>query len=101
MSSLAARMRADARLSILQILSEDLGYSVNHSILRDAVDIATAITMTDDDIVAHLGWLENEKLVTTEVRGPYTLAKLTDAGLAVAKGRSVREGVSRPLPDHV
>ena len=99
--SLAARVRADARLGILELLAEDRGYSLNHLILRAALDRLTAITLTDEEVKTHLGWLEDRGLVTTEEVPPYVLAKLTDRGLAVARGEGVVEGVSRPRPDRL
>lgn len=96
--SFAARVRADARLAMLQILASDLGYSLNHIILRAALDRLTAITLTEDEVKTHLGWLEDRELVTTEIVNRFTLAKLTDAGLSVARGSATVEGISRPSP---
>ena len=99
MTSLPARVRADARLAILRALAEDPGYSVNHSILRDVVDVTTAITLSEDEIKEHLAWLENIELLTTDFAGPFTLAKLTSKGLSVAGGKDQVDGVSRPRPE--
>ena len=96
---LAAKMRADARLAILELLAEDPGYSLNHVILRDAVDRLTAITLSEAEIKAHIAWLEDRGLVTAEEAPPYVLARLTDAGLEVARGHRTVEGVSRRRPD--
>lgn len=96
--SLAARMRGDARLCILQSLAEDRGYSVNHRILREMVDRSTAITLTEAEIREHLSWLEDRKAVLTEEVPPFTIARLTDYGQALAEGRDFLEGVSRPSP---
>ena len=99
--SLAARVRADARLGILELLAEDRGYSLNHAILRTAVDRLSAITLTEDEVKAHLAWLEDRGLVITEAVPPYVLARLTDRGLAAARGETLIEGVSRPRPDRL
>lgn len=101
MESIAAKVRADVRLAILQILARELGYSHNHEVLRAAVDVMTAISVTDDDIKAHLAWLENQGLVTTEVLGRRVKAQLTDEGLKVAQGRRVVDGVTRPQPSEI
>ena len=101
MQSLAARMRADTRLAILQILAKDLHFSQNHEILRTAVDTATAISLTEADIKEHLAWLENQELVSTEIVGRYVTAKLTGKGLKVGGGEEIAEGVSRPSPDDI
>ena len=99
--SLAARMRGDARLCILQSLAQDPGYSVNHRILREMVDRATAITLTEAEVREHLSWLEDRKAVATEEVPPFTIALLTDFGQAVAEGRDALDGVSRPSPGQV
>lgn len=99
--SLAARMRGDARLCILQSLVQDLGYSVNHRILRDMVDRSTAITLTEAEVRAHLSWLEDHGAVTTEEIAPFTIAQLTEYGKALAEGRDRLDGVSRPSPDQL
>ena len=101
MTSLAATMRADARLTILRVLAEDPGYSTNHAILRIAVDRLSAITMSEDEVKRHLEWLENHGAVVTEAAAPYLLARLTDRGLALARGEANLDGVSRPRPDQM
>ncbi len=99
--SLEHMMRGDARLTILRALAGDRGYSLNHEILRTLVDRMTAITLDNDQVKAHLAWLEDRGAVTTESVPPFTLAKLTDYGLSLARGHATLEGVSRPRPDQV
>ena len=98
MPSIKQLMRADARRAILQILAQDSGYSCNDAILRTAVDRATAITLTAQEIRDHLAWLEDRGAVTTESVPPYILAKLTDRGMELARGHETMDGVSRPAP---
>ena len=98
MASIAELMRRDARLTILRALAEASGYSVNHRILRAIVDRHAAITLDDDEIRGHLAWLEDAGAITTQTVGRFTLATLTDRGLALARGEQRVEGVSRPLP---
>ena len=62
------------------------------------VDRVAAITLDEDEIRGHLAWLEDRGAVTTESVPPFTLAKLTDYGLSLARGHATVEGVSRPLP---
>ncbi|MDE0714092.1 MAG: hypothetical protein OXI10_04365 [Gammaproteobacteria bacterium] len=99
MRSLSAMMRADARLAILQALSEDRGYSLNHMMLREFVDRAAAITLCEDEVREHLSWLEDRGAVTTESVPPFLIAKLTNYGLGLARGHNTLDGVSRPLPE--
>lgn len=101
MTSFQARIRADARLTMLQILSKDQGFSMNHELLGRYVDHLTAITLKEAEVKAHLAWLEDQGLVTTEIVGPYVQAKLTDLGLKVAQGAESAEGVSRPRPGDI
>ena len=98
MSSISELMRADARRTILQLLAQDRGYSMNDAILRRAVDRLTAVTLSASEIREHLAWLEDRGAVTTESVPPYVLATLTDKGLALAEGAETIAGVSRPLP---
>lgn len=101
MTSIAELMRRDARRTILQALAEDRGYSLNHVMLRSIVDRLTAITLDEEQVRAHLAWLEDRGAVTTESVPPFTLAKLTDYGLSLARGHATLEGVSRPSPSQV
>lgn len=100
-TSISEILRADARRTILQALTEDRGYSLNHAILRRIVDRAAAITLSDDEVRAHLAWLEDQGAVTTEQAPPFTIARLTDFGLSLAKGYATLAGVSRPAPSQV
>lgn len=98
MTSFAARVRADARLAILQILSKDRHYSMNHEVLNLAVDRLTAISLSEPEMKVQLGWLEDKGLIETDEASSYVLAKLTDEGLKVANGSIDVEGISRPRP---
>ncbi|MXW85110.1 MAG: ArsR family transcriptional regulator [Boseongicola sp. SB0673_bin_14] len=101
MSSIKQLQRADARLVILRVLSQDRGYSANHRILRISIDQLAAITLNDDQVKEHLSWLEDRGAVTTDSVPPFTLAKLTDYGLSLAEGHATLDGVSRPRPDQL
>ena len=101
MTGIKQLMRADARRAILQALAMDAGYSLNHAILRSVVDRTTAITLDDDEVREHLAWLEDRGAVTTEEVPPFTLAKLTEYGLSLARGHATLEGVSRPTPSQM
>jgi len=101
MTSINELMRRDARRTILQALAEDRSYSLNHVMLRSIVDRLTAITLDEDQVRAHLAWLEDRGAVTTETVPPFTIAKLTDYGLSLAQGHATLDGVSRPSPSQV
>lgn len=98
MTGIKDLMRADARLAVLRALAADRGYSLNHRILRTVVDQLAAITLDDDEIKGHLGWLEDRGAVTVEHVPPFTIARLTDYGLDLARGHATLDGISRPSP---
>lgn len=97
--SLAADIRAMVRLGILRLLGADMGYSQNHVIIRRGLERYAAQSLTESETKAHLAWLEDRGLVTTEVVGRYVAARLTNLGLAVSRGEEIMEGVERPQPD--
>lgn len=99
MSGFKAKLRADVRRTILQLLAGDLGYSHNHEVLRNAIDHAEAVTLTETEIKDHLAWLEDAGLITTETNAHYVIATIAPKGLKVAEGKEVVEGVSRPRPE--
>mgnify|MGYP003571029765 CR=1 FL=1 len=99
--SLAASIRAMVRREILRLLAADAGYSQNHAIIRRALEVSTAQSLTESDVKAHLSWMEDRELVATEIVGPYVLAKLTDRGLTVARGEEHVDGVERPRPSEL
>lgn len=99
--SIAAAIRAMVRRQILRLLAADAGYSQNHAIIRRALESATAQSLTESEVRAHLSWLEDQGLVNTEIVGPYVLAKLTDRGLTVARGEEHVDGVERPRPSEL
>ena len=99
--SLAASIRAMVRREILRLLASDVGYSQNHAIIRRAMESSTAQSLTETEVREHLSWMEDRELVTTEIVGPYLLAKLTDKGLSVARGEEHIDGIERPRPSEL
>lgn len=97
--SFAATVREDVRLAILQILARDLGQSCNHVVMRNAIEAATAHSLTEDEIRAHYAWLEDRGLVKTEAVGRYTVAMLDRKGLLVVQGKERVDGVRLPDVD--
>lgn len=98
-TSFAARVRADVRLAILQLLAADLGQSLNHVIMRDAIDSATAHSLTETEIREHFAWLEDRKLIRTEELDRFQIAILADRGLKVVQGKERVEGIRIPSAD--
>lgn len=98
MTSFAERWRADRRLVLLRLLSEQHGYRANSSNLHTAL-YALGVTASRDDVRTDLAWLAEQGLLRTEspVDG-LDVATLTARGHDVVLGLAVVPGVSRPSP---
>lgn len=87
----------DRRLVILRFLAEDKGYSLNTSVLQDAL-CAMGHNVSRDEVETLAAWLDEQGLVELEKVGRVTVLKLTSRGADVAAGRAVVPGVKRPMP---
>ncbi len=86
------------RLAVLRLLDGAPGYCANDSVLHQAVN-AMGLTSTRDQLRGHLGWLAEQRLVTTLEPAPgMIVATLSERGGEVAAGRSFVTGVQRPAP---
>lgn len=92
----ADRLREDRRLVLLRLLSEQLGYRANSSVLHAGLQ-HLAIAASRDDVLTDLSWLRDQGLVRLQepVPGVYA-AELTGRGQDVAAGAVQVPGVSRP-----
>lgn len=94
--ALADVQAEDRRLIELRCLCISTGYSGNQYVLRRALErwghVVSLMTVLED-----LNYLKSVGLVELE-HGPFTLAKLTLLGEAVAQGTEHAAGVRRPLP---
>lgn len=97
MSQFADLKTSDLRLVVLRLLSEDAGYALNDSILRDALG-AFGHTASRDKVRTELRWLEEQGLVSIQVVASVMVAKLTARGADVAAGSARVDGVKRPSP---
>jgi len=85
------------RLVVLRLLSEDLGYDLNESILQDGLGIYS-LSISRDALRTQLAWLEEQGCITlSELQGTQ-LAKLTPRGLDIANGSAIQPGIKRPRP---
>jgi hypothetical protein len=84
------------RITVLRLLEEDPDYSLNESILVDLSE-QYAFTPSRDRMRTELYWLQEQGLVTLSGQG-FLVAKLTDRGSDVARGRVTVPGVKRPSP---
>lgn len=87
----------DRRLAILRFLAEDKGYSLNTSVLQDAL-CAIGHCVSRDEVNTLAAWLAEQGLVELSQVGPVTVATLTGRGADVAEGRARQPGVKRPMP---
>lgn len=87
----------DVRLVILRCLAEDSGYSLNESILQDALGLY-GHHLSRDRVKTELRWLEDQGLVTIEDIAGILLGKLTGRGMDVALGNCRVDGVKSPRP---
>jgi hypothetical protein len=92
-----ALMQEHQRLVILRLLSEDLGYDLNESILQDGLTIYS-LSIRRDALRTQLAWLEEQGCITISTLQNTQLAKLTARGLDVANGMATQPGVKRPRP---
>lgn len=85
------------RLTILRILHEGQGYSVNSAIVADSLPL-WGFTVSRDKVHADFAWLAEQGLVEVEERGSVHVAQLTQRGADVANGRATCPGVKRRGP---
>ena len=85
------------RLSILHCLAAMDDYAANNSIIQ-GVCASYGNTMTIDKLGTQLHWLKEQGLVTLDHHESYTIARITQRGLAVERGLATTPGVKRPGP---
>jgi DNA-binding GntR family transcriptional regulator len=95
--SYADIVMADIRLVILRTLAEDLGYSMNESILQEVLS-AFGHNVSRDRVRTELRWLEEQGLVTVNDVVGVLVARLTARGADVASGTARIDGIKRPRP---
>ena len=87
----------DRRLAILRFLAEDKGYSLNTSVLKDAL-VAIGHSVTRDEVETQAAWLAEQGLVEVSGVGPVNVVKLMARGAEAAEGLARVPGVKRPSP---
>jgi Fe2+ or Zn2+ uptake regulation protein len=86
------------RLVILQLLAKTPSYIVaEHIFYTELPNFGQEVSLAQ--VQADLDWLNSKGLVTLTRPGGVTLAKLTQWGLDVAKGRAVEPGVKQIGPE--
>lgn len=98
MTAFAEKQSEHHRISILKLLAQDQGFSLNESIMADGLDIY-GHTLSRDQIRTQLTWLAEQNLITLDnVGGQLYVATITSRGLDVAQGKATVPGVKRPRP---
>ncbi|NRA85791.1 MAG: ArsR family transcriptional regulator [Rhizobiales bacterium] len=97
--SYADLLTAKRRLTILRYLEGALGYSMNLSLMKDAL-LGVGIKASTRTVSDDFDWLDSKKLIEKEVlEFGVIVAKITMYGQDVAKGLEICDGVTRPSPD--
>lgn len=85
------------RITILRLLVEEPDYALNDSLIQDMVP-AFGFRPSRDRIRTQLAWLAEQGLITLAPSGGCQVARLTERGEDVARGRATVPGVKRPSP---
>ena len=100
MSTYGDAIAADRRICILRMLEQLASYSANESVVQIVLE-QFGYSESRDAVRTDLGWLQEQGVITVEVvAGRIWVAKLTDRGCDVAKGRVSVPGINRPSPDN-
>lgn len=86
---------ADIRISILQLLEEDPGYSHNERVIKGGL-AGVGHEVSSDRVRTELHWLEEQGCVSIDESADLLVAKLTARGEDVALGHVHVPGVARP-----
>ena len=100
MSDLRDILRASARLAVLRFLAEDTDYRLNTSVLQELLT-AIGLDMTRAEVDTLCLWLAERDLVAIEFVASVKVVRLETRGGDVVAGRTVVEGVKRPLPGDI
>lgn len=98
MSSYQEHFAGHLRLTILRLLDEAPGYTLNSDILRMSTQ-QVGIPATHDLVETSVEWLAEQGLVLVErLPRDIIVVSATVRGLDVAAGRALVPGVARPGP---
>lgn len=101
MNSFEKLVAEDIRLSVLLVLLQGQGYSLNEFVMRSALALPVfAHNISTDKLRTELSWLSEQGLIECDQSNDVWSAKLTRRGKDVAEGLTVAPGVKRPQPEH-
>ena len=81
------------RLQALRLL-DDSGLPLNIAVLHDAL-IEVGLPCSRDQMAAHLAWLEEQQLLSTESLAKLAICTITARGQDVARGLARVPGIAR------
>lgn len=96
--SFEEHLTEDRRLVVLRLLMDSTGYQANAYIIEAALD-DLGHQVSSWRVQADLTWLAEHGLITTTSLAGVTIAKITQHGHDVARGKAIVPGVKRPQPD--
>lgn len=97
MNDFTAHWRKHLRITVLRLLAEAPGYSLNESLLHGHLP-RLAFNCTRDQVRSEINWLAQQGLVHVDDVGGLLVASLSPDGLDIAEGRGTHPDVQRPSP---
>lgn len=86
------------RLEVLRVLANSPGYSANEYTIEAVLDDLGHF-ISNDLLRGELAWLLEQQLISTSQVGGVTIAKITQRGLDIARGKATHPDVQRPRPE--
>lgn len=96
--SYAKHLTKDRRLVMLRVLANSPGYSANEYTIEAVLEDLGHV-ISNDLLRSEIAWLAEQLLITTSQVGGVTIAKITQRGLDVARGKATHPDVQRPRPE--
>ena len=96
--SYAKHLTKDRRLVMLRVLANSPGYSANEYTIEAVLEDLGHV-ISNDLLRGEIAWLAEQQLITTSQVGGVTIAKITQRGLDVARGKATHPDVQRPRPE--
>lgn len=87
--------RESRRLSLLKALAGAAAYTLNESVITQALD-RFGFAVTRDLVRGEIAWLAEAGLLSVRTVEDYMIATLTERGSDVQDGRAEYPGVARP-----
>ncbi len=96
--SYAKHLTKDRRLVMLRVLANSPGYSANEYTIEAVLEDLGHV-ISNDLLRGEIAWLAEQQLITTSQVGGVTIAKITQRGLDIARGKAMHPDVQRPRPE--